>query len=448
MVDFDYARPRSSPKRWPLLAANPEARAAGRRPDADPDAQAAAGAAQRCWWTCRPSPKLRGIEVGDGFVTVGAMTRHAETATHPGLSRGDPGAGLPGRRHRPSAGAACRHHGRIDQQQRPGSRLSRRAAGPRRAGPDHAPHHRCRRFLHRPVHAPRWSRASWWCACASRGRCARATARSPTPPRVMSPPAASSPTSAAAGCAWPSTAPAPACSASAALEAALAADFSPAALAGFRQDPQGLNADLHASAAYRAQLVGGGGPPRAGHGAVRIPITGEFSRMKLMSYVTPQRASFGVVHGERVDRHGPAPGRQLPRPEAARSRMACCRASRRWPTTHRPTSGWTRWSSLPVIPNPGNDHLRRPELRGAPRRRQPQDRRPPRRPSSCALPESQVGHGRPLRLPARVDQFDFEAELAVVIGKAGRRIAEGERAVAHRRHQLPTTTARCATGSC
>jgi carbon-monoxide dehydrogenase medium subunit len=40
-----------------------------------------------------------------------------------------------------------------------------------------------------------------------------------------------------------------------ALEQALAADFSPAALAGFRQDPHGLNADMHASAAYRAQLV-------------------------------------------------------------------------------------------------------------------------------------------------------------------------------------------------
>jgi carbon-monoxide dehydrogenase medium subunit len=41
-----------------------------------------------------------------------------------------------------------------------------------------------------------------------------------------------------------------------ALEAALSADFSPIALAGFGQSPQGLNADLHASAAYRAHLVG------------------------------------------------------------------------------------------------------------------------------------------------------------------------------------------------
>jgi carbon-monoxide dehydrogenase medium subunit len=40
-----------------------------------------------------------------------------------------------------------------------------------------------------------------------------------------------------------------------ALERSLGERISPEALAGFRQDPQGLNADLHASAAYRAQLV-------------------------------------------------------------------------------------------------------------------------------------------------------------------------------------------------
>lgn len=39
-------------------------------------------------------------------------------------------------------------------------------------------------------------------------------------------------------------------------EARLAACFVPAALEGFAQNPQGLNTDLHATPAYRAQLVG------------------------------------------------------------------------------------------------------------------------------------------------------------------------------------------------
>ena len=38
-------------------------------------------------------------------------------------------------------------------------------------------------------------------------------------------------------------------------EARLSANFSPAALTGFAQDPKGLNNDLHATPAYRAQLV-------------------------------------------------------------------------------------------------------------------------------------------------------------------------------------------------
>ncbi|HGE8462248.1 fumarylacetoacetate hydrolase family protein [Serratia nevei] len=39
-------------------------------------------------------------------------------------------------------------------------------------------------------------------------------------------------------------------------------------------------------------------------------------------------------------------------------------------------------------------------------------------------PSSQVGHGQPLLIPAESAQLDYEGELAVVIGRGGRRIAE------------------------
>lgn len=39
---------------------------------------------------------------------------------------------------------------------------------------------------------------------------------------------------------------------------------------------------------------------------------------------------------------------------------------------------------------------------------------------------SQVGHGQPLVKPLESDEFDYEGELAVVIGKGGRRIPEEE----------------------
>jgi carbon-monoxide dehydrogenase medium subunit len=40
------------------------------------------------------------------------------------------------------------------------------------------------------------------------------------------------------------------------MEAALAANWSPEAIAGIRQSPDGLNGDIHGSAEYRAHLVG------------------------------------------------------------------------------------------------------------------------------------------------------------------------------------------------
>ena len=43
---------------------------------------------------------------------------------------------------------------------------------------------------------------------------------------------------------------------------------------------------------------------------------------------------------------------------------------------------------------------------------------------------SQVGHGQPLLKPLESDEFDYEGELAVIIGKGGRRI-HAERALDH-----------------
>ncbi len=46
------------------------------------------------------------------------------------------------------------------------------------------------------------------------------------------------------------------------------------------------------------------------------------------------------------------------------------------------------------------------------------------------FPESQVGHGGPLLMSAESAQFDFEGELALVVGRAGHGIAEHD-ALAH-----------------
>ncbi|MDN4572188.1 5-carboxymethyl-2-hydroxymuconate isomerase [Pandoraea cepalis] len=42
------------------------------------------------------------------------------------------------------------------------------------------------------------------------------------------------------------------------------------------------------------------------------------------------------------------------------------------------------------------------------------------------LPASQVGHGQPMLRPPESQQFDYEGEIAVIIGRGGRRIAEAD----------------------
>jgi 5-carboxymethyl-2-hydroxymuconate isomerase len=57
--------------------------------------------------------------------------------------------------------------------------------------------------------------------------------------------------------------------------------------------------------------------------------------------------------------------------------------------------------------------------------------KPPEFPSIFGrLPESFVAHGEPIVRPAAFPKLDYEGELAVVIGRGGRRIAEAE-ALAH-----------------
>lgn len=79
---------------------------------------------------------------------------------------------------------------------------------------------------------------------------------------------------------------------------------------------------------------------------------------------------------------------------------------------------------LPVIPNPtkifcvGLNYRSHAAESGKP---------PPERPFIFARwPGSQVGHDQPMLLPRESEQFDFEGEIAVIIGQGGRRIPEAD----------------------
>ncbi len=77
---------------------------------------------------------------------------------------------------------------------------------------------------------------------------------------------------------------------------------------------------------------------------------------------------------------------------------------------------------LPVVPNPGkiicigvNYDEHRREM----------GREPPGHPTCFVrFPESQVAHGKPLLRPAESERFDYEGELAIIIGKEGFKVSE------------------------
>jgi 2-keto-4-pentenoate hydratase/2-oxohepta-3-ene-1,7-dioic acid hydratase in catechol pathway len=84
---------------------------------------------------------------------------------------------------------------------------------------------------------------------------------------------------------------------------------------------------------------------------------------------------------------------------------------------------------LPVIPDPKHlfcigvnyaDHLREVQAAGV-------NRPFPKEPSVfIRYPDSLVGHDQPLLMPKASSDFDYEAELAIVIGRGGRYITEAD----------------------
>ena len=146
--------------------------------------------------------------------------------------------------------------------------------------------------------------------------------------------------------------------------------------------------------------------------------------MKLTSYFTSQRASFGVVRDEHVIDMGSRLGSVCPDLKSAITQGLLPRIAE-LAAGAPPDFRFDEVVPLPVIPNPvrilcaGLNYLaHRVEGKHKPDAVAPT--------FFMRLPESQVGHGRPMVCPRESEQFDFEAELAVVIGRAGRRISEAD----------------------
>lgn len=142
--------------------------------------------------------------------------------------------------------------------------------------------------------------------------------------------------------------------------------------------------------------------------------------MKLTSFIRDGQPSYGIVTSDGVIDLGRRLGRQLPtlRSLLAAGALGQARAFEEQAAPDYPLAGL---KLDPVIPNPDKiicvglnyrDHVAET------------GRAVEEKPVLFArFAGSQVGHNQPLIKPTVSDMFDFEGELAVIIGKEGRHIA-------------------------
>ena len=145
--------------------------------------------------------------------------------------------------------------------------------------------------------------------------------------------------------------------------------------------------------------------------------------MKLVSYMVDGKATFGVVAGDGIVNATRCLGGRfstLRQALAADALDEVRRATTGQASDHRMSDV----KFLPVVPDPqrivcvGINYRSNAEEIG-------RDISPA--PSVfLGLPDTLVGHGGALVRPKVSDKFDFEGELAVVMGRAGRHVAEAD----------------------
>ncbi|MFL9890025.1 MULTISPECIES: fumarylacetoacetate hydrolase family protein [Paraburkholderia] len=143
--------------------------------------------------------------------------------------------------------------------------------------------------------------------------------------------------------------------------------------------------------------------------------------MKLVSFSTHEGPSFGIVRDQSVIDLGKRLNGRFADLKALIAADAFDEA-RRLATSGASDYPLSEVTLLPVIPNPGQifcvglnyaEHVKET------------NRETTENPVIfMRVPASQVGAGQPMLRPPESTQFDYEGEIAVIVGKGGRRIAE------------------------
>jgi len=149
--------------------------------------------------------------------------------------------------------------------------------------------------------------------------------------------------------------------------------------------------------------------------------------MKLASYMADGKPSFGVVTGDGVVDVPPRTHGKISTLREALATNALDEIGRLTAGV-APDRALAGLAFLPVVPDPqrivcvGINYRSHAEETGRDISAAPS--------VFLRLTDTLLGHGQPLVRPSVSEQFDFEGELAVVIGRAGRHVSEAE-ALAH-----------------
>jgi 2-keto-4-pentenoate hydratase/2-oxohepta-3-ene-1,7-dioic acid hydratase in catechol pathway len=144
--------------------------------------------------------------------------------------------------------------------------------------------------------------------------------------------------------------------------------------------------------------------------------------MKLASYKTSKGAGYGIVTADGIVDLARRIGRKYPDLRALLAGNALSQAQKIAKAVKKPDFKINKVTFLPVIPNPGkivcvglNYEEHRVET-GRDKTENPA--------LFIRVAESQIGHNQPIVMPRESTNLDFEGEIAVVIGRRGRRISE------------------------
>ncbi|SAK53885.1 5-oxopent-3-ene-1,2,5-tricarboxylate decarboxylase [Caballeronia hypogeia] len=145
--------------------------------------------------------------------------------------------------------------------------------------------------------------------------------------------------------------------------------------------------------------------------------------MKLVSFSTPQGSSFGIVRDNAVFDLGKRIGARFADLKALIAADAFGEAAQ---AIEGVAADYTLSdvTLLPVIPNP--EQIFCVGLNYAEHVRETNRETTEQPVIFMRLPASQVGHRQPMLRPPESLQFDYEGEIAVIVGRGGRRIAEAD----------------------